>query len=373
MPDNMQIDGIKTLSEEEKKRSREIVLESIGEMPVKKNNNAPSQKKFSNKIDGLIGSKKMTNDPGEACAKEKIDFSQKNDKEVLKTKEKIQEKKESKTPQNIDEKLKKGSGIKKIKSFQVFNRKENKKTFFDEKTQISLKSLEQRINIATRDALYFFGVFFIIILIIYSTFVLITINFNIDNNLFRKASEHVLIPAIITKNGVIDFYQYKDFNQSMGTDADLSNTAIIKKMIMNDLLKRLKIGDPNISKEQIAKKMIYDEGVNKAPLERVRKIKQMIKNGEDFISTSAKYGDRSGQVTVVNENLNIYTYGKEAFSLKQGEISNIIYKPDGYYILKCINKNEISQDISYVFIKAKDLDSYIDESLKNFQYYSLVD
>lgn len=415
MADNVQVDGIKKMSDEEKQQSREIVLELIGEKEQKKQAEEKEVYKITNKkLDGVLATPMEQKPKPQVVTEAKKQEWKKEIAEIIPKEVKsepkeirpvetkrIEPKPEIKKHEPIELVAKPTAKIEKkpkVSFFQhLLENKKSEKTIikkpeppkpiikkevkpqvkrsifaFDEKTKISWKKTEQTINYATRLALFYFFIFFILMLVVYLILILSVVKFKIDNSWLRSLSEKIVIPAIITKDGVIDYYQYEDMRAETNQSTTEAKETIVKNLIAGQLIKKLKLSTSN-SPEAIARAMASNEEINRAPLERIRKIKQLVAGGEDFLETTAKFGDENGRITITKENEDNYSFSSEIKDIEKDKISDIIYAPEGYYILRCTDKNEDSQSFDYVYIRAKSLDSYLQEVMSNYKYISLVD
>jgi hypothetical protein len=208
-------------------------------------------------------------------------------------------------------------------------------------------------------------------LIIYILLIVTIIKTNVDNNALRLIDKRLIIPALITPDGIIDFFQYQDIKNKFNLDGNDTKKAIIKQIIIGNLYQRLRV-NPNKDINELSKVIINDEEINKVSLERIRKIEELIKNGNDFTTVAAKYSDEIGQLDLTAANRTQYSFGEQIANLNTGEISGIVYSTDGYYILKAISKSDTEQQLSYVFIHSKSLNDYLNEAVNNYKVISFV-
>jgi hypothetical protein len=186
-------------------------------------------------------------------------------------------------------------------------------------------------------------------------------------------SKFVLIPAIITEDGLIDFYSYQDIKNNLQLDDASTKEEIIKNIVLADLYKRFKMSDQGLAGlEELQKNVVYDSAINQAPLERIKRIKDLIKNDGDFTSLATKYGDESGELSISSDKASTYDFYNDVKQLELGEVSNVIYTAEGYYIFKNSSQDSVSLNLSYVFVRAKKIDDYLKETVKNYRYFSLV-
>jgi hypothetical protein len=228
----------------------------------------------------------------------------------------------------------------------------------------------------------FFAVIFGAIL--YSFILIVVLRFGVDNTIFRKISVVVPLPAIITQDGVIEYYNYRDMlaTWQMQTGRKLTPEEIKIKLAERLVLIRLcrkygvSVPDATVSNETLVRKLhdkvIRDKGINQVGLNRIKKIKQLIDREGQFIKIAAKYGDKVGQITVGNDNINQFNYGAAVKNMQPGEISDIIFAPEGYYIFRCYDRDINGAALSYVFVRAKTLTEYLSEAIAGYRIISLV-
>ena len=249
-----------------------------------------------------------------------------------------------------------------------------KKIFgLNEKNKAAWHRLEQRANIVVRKALLYFFIFLSATLVSYSVLVFVIVKLKLDNPVLRSVSDYILIPAIITKDGPIDFYSYQDIKSNLKLTDQETEQEIIKNIILSNLYQKFKLPDNGLTGlDELKKDVAYDGDINQAPLERIKKIKELIKNDKDFIGVSAKYGDESGRISINKDNSSQYNFYDNVKQLKSDAISDIVYTSEGYYIFKNTSQNQETLDLNYVFVRTKNLNSYLEETIKNYKYYSLV-
>jgi hypothetical protein len=244
---------------------------------------------------------------------------------------------------------------------------------FRDGLQENLQHFERRINIAVRQALLFALVFFIFLIITYAALIVVAIKGNLDNKPMRFVAHYIIIPALITKNGVVEYYDYLDVKNRLTVSGDSAKTTVIKEIILNDLYRKLKISTGK-SVDEVNRLVIADEDINQEALDRIRKINSMLKSGDDFISVGAKYGDELvGSVNLNSSNIAQYSFSELPKDLQPGTLSEIINGTNGYFILKGVSTSTEALNVSSIFIKAKNLNDYLTEIAKNYKAISFVD
>jgi len=421
------VDGIKKMSKNELEKSRELVLQSISE--YEKTNQPQNAKKAVNikKVDGIFSFReKIKNSEfgltpalaktikrekkGEGKLKkttgkeEAAEFDLAGD--FLKSEEKLE--KEEETRKGKEEKLiKKDLKIKKKREREEKKKKKEaeKKKKLEEKLKFKREKKENRrkkinsfkegikklfsgfikgIKIILSRTVKIFLASLIVFILSYTVFAVILLKLDVDTKATRLISEYFVVPAIITRNGIIEYYAYQDTKRFTLTNIDKNNKesiklATVEMVVVSDLAKKygLIVPEGNIYdielRDEIVKRLALDTSINQVGINRIKKIKEMIDEGDDFVRTSNKYGDLQDLITISEQNENQIAYSQKVKDLEVNEISDIIYMPEGYYIFRCYDKSSGRSDLSYVFVKAKSLGEYIAETVRGYSLWSLAE
>ncbi len=361
---NKKIDCTRKLDKEELKKSRKIVLELINDA---KSKNISSNKEELENIDSIFSIQKTkTLKEYKENKPKKIVLTVKLKKNKLKIKKNITDNKqlsilknkEIKENKNIEQKNKKI-----LKQQKTENRKKVK-----EKIKSNLKLVTRNFLISLKQLKIILIQAIIIFFIFYLFFVIAVLKFEVDNKISRYMSRFLIVPAYITNNGIIEYYDYQD---------NLKKESIIN-IAYNDICKNLlkKYGlytKDKINIEEAKKRVILDREINSVGINRIVKISQIIKNKNEFTEIAGKYGDKQG-ITNIDCSENSFDCDKNIKNLKAGETSKIIYKEDGYYIYHCYDKNDDDDKInlSFVFVKGISFDEYMQKSIANYELWSFV-
>ncbi|MFA6106898.1 MAG: hypothetical protein WC745_04495 [Patescibacteria group bacterium] len=215
-----------------------------------------------------------------------------------------------------------------------------------------------------------FAVYFILY-IVFSAALLV---FQIDNPNMRRAGEFFPpVPALFTKEWVVGYFTYADAMKESGLAAEEMDDYFIEKIALDRLYWRYALRAPLTGgegqKETLGRLIIKDEEINKVPIARIKKIHELISE-EGFYSGAAKYADKSGTAQLAD--LGLQSDGFSGIT-KPEEISPVIYAKDGYYILKFSGIDEKKSDqVDYVFVKAKTLDEYLAEKKAGLRVFKLA-
>ena len=246
--------------------------------------------------------------------------------------------------------------------------------------------LGKRITVSAKKASYMFAVIALAGIFAYALWLVFVLRADFDNRAVRVMAARVPTPAVITRYGIMDYKVYREFADKAAADvngearSEYLRSMIARYVILDNLVK--KYGLPPITPgkenekeltERLSRLIVYDDTVNQVPISRIRKIKQLIDKNGDFVRTANTYGDEQGQININAGNSASIAYADEISGLNIGEVSGIVYAPEGYYIFKCYEKKEDNSGLSYVFIRAKTLDQYINAAALKMKMWYLAD
>ncbi len=396
---NKQVDGIKKIKPGDIKKSRELVLSLIGEATEVENKTTIQPKKIEKKMDGIFF------DSSHKSEELKIDFNQikkskiksrdkqksssaliasgvlesdnkeKKDNSLKKTilKKKNFKKKEAKIALSSKSKkiVKKKKSVKSKKiRFNLENKSKSKKNKIKKKFKPSLKlslfSLAKIIKKSFNFSLLIISIFFFL----YLSLSFVILNFGKNSALLTAISIRLPVPALISSDGVIYFDAYRKIFNELNVKTDdrsVFNEELARIFIFNKLAKKHQIS----SKKDLEKVLSFDKEVNIAPFNRIKKIKNTIQNGADFIKIAKKFGD-VGQANINMNNFDRFDFGSSIKNIQKNETSDIIITPSGYYIVHCFGRQNGNLSVSYVFIPSLSLDEYLEESSKNYKFWNLT-
>lgn len=278
------LDGIKKLNKEDLEKSRKIILDYIGEQDKRKS--AQAESVFVEKpikiVDGLLKKKPIVTpvikpepkpeeikrpDSLPVIEKEKSVVKKELDKieEIVKPlpKIKIEAKKEKILKHSDEKEAEKINKVrKKIEEAKV--RVERKKKRINnqrrktEKSKNILKTKAKKKNFLYKD-IKFFNVafkylFFIPIIvacltiIFYLIFSWLLLRGNIDNSFTRFIANSLPVPAVITEDGYLEYYYYKDLSDQY--NGDEKKLAVTRKMILLGLMDKFNISG-NMSNNEV--------------------------------------------------------------------------------------------------------------------------
>jgi len=386
------LDSIKKI---DKKKSRQIILDLIKEVTTP--NEKPldlNEKKLSKRksfTDEILRHKKDNKRSTDSTKNITVNFLSPSNLEKTKNQlASIEKLKKNKIKKRL-EKIKKEQEEKKKrekmeeKIFEEEKKKEIKKRRF-KKIKHKVKNIKVHyekifLNFRKNAKVLFLKLFKIFIIIIiflvifYLTFVFLVLKFKLDNKTTRFINKYLPVPAIISDFGLIDYYQYIDTRKSYpGASSEEIKQKILRDKIIFYLAKKYNIQTSNKQDliKQISNKILYDRDINAVGINRINKIKELMMKNGNFIQIAVKYGDRQGKVDYKNYFEAAKRFGEEIKDLKIGDISDVLVINDGYYIVKRYQKKDVFA-ISYVFVKAKTLNKYLDEQLNSLKVWSFID
>lgn len=132
-----------------------------------------------------------------------------------------------------------------IKSIKVAPIYDKEALDFSEKIVESFNKpagISKRIFIIVKDILCFGIATGLFIYIIYSSLLLIA---HMDNKFFRKASQFVPIPAVISNEGILGYYEYHDLRRDLSISKDEFNHLLAEYLIYKNYKNSEKDIGPN--------------------------------------------------------------------------------------------------------------------------------
>ncbi|RLC36999.1 hypothetical protein DRH27_04345 [Candidatus Falkowbacteria bacterium] len=331
--------------------------------------------------DFLKSEKEMEDKENKKKERENRELAEKKIKKDLILK-KRQEREEKKLEKESEKKKKLENKIK-LKKEKKENRRKNFKNF-KEGIRNRFLGLTKAIKIGLSRTLKILLAGLIIFILLYTVFAVVLLKFNVDTKITRIISKYFVVPALITQDGIIEYYAYKDTKSFTLTNIDKNNKesvklAMIEMVVVSDLIKKYGLIIPggniydNELRTEIAERIAFDIAINQVGINRIKKIKEMIDEGNDFVKISNKYGDSQDLITISKQNENQIAYSQKVKDLEINEVSDIIYMPEGYYIFRCYEKSASRLGLSYVFVKARSLEEYIAETVRGYSLWSLAE
>lgn len=228
---------------------------------------------------------------------------------------------------------------------------------------------------------------------VYVLFSLVLYTFEIDGPTVRFVTRIVPVPALITNEGIVNYYDYLDAKKSESeklagqisnsiTDkiiAGITRTEVLKTKIINSLAAdygfaaaaSYAAARDKTFLDRLAIAVALDPGLNRTPLSEARQFKRSLLGGSDFFA-QARAADLEINTEYLPLRSAIDKFGSNVTLLTQNEVSRIIVRPDGYYIVKFFNAANDLYGYKYVFIAARTLDNLINERLKTAKVIILV-
>jgi len=324
--------------------------------------------------------------------KERTEEKKKLAEELLKKQQeqKAQKIKEAKLLQEKRKKLKEEAEKKKLEDKKkreeqkIARRKERKKQF--KKLIQDLKNLKEKFKLAvyvsfqkTIAGIIIFLLFFIGL---YLLQILLVAKLGLDNFITRQSAKIFPVPAIYTENGFLEYYDYQD-QKTTRLLIENSDKLLIEKEMKIDFAKEIIISrlaqkygisesDPTLRWLKILDGAANDPEINQVPMNRITRVSSLLEKGENF-SEASKYGDTQGYLNIKRNNLSVYNFGEEIKDLTTQEHSGIIATPEGYYMFQKISEINGQINLAYLFIKANDLNAFIEKEIGRLKMWSLVD
>lgn len=365
--------------EEERKR-KEVVMEAREK--AREEANAEKEKaekeleKERKKEEALEKAKREKKLKAEKARKEK------EEKERIK-KEKIIAAEQKKKEETANKKEKERQKVKeeKEKAIKKKKKEEEKKKRKIERKKIRKEKLKKlKLNFKgyclkfSKRIIYVLSISLLSGIMLYAVATMFVVKLGVQNSLLYKAAKYFPVPAMITDYGYLDYFSYMQFKELYKDyDAGKIKIEIARSLILNKMLDKYDLPKNESGIELLEKMMIDDDDVNQVGINRINKLKSLIDEEGDFIKLSEKYGDVLSQINLSESNKSQYSYGDQVIDMQTGEISEVIKTKEGYYIFKCFSREINEVKLSYVFIKAKSLNEFINEKIEGFKIWSLVD
>jgi len=233
-------------------------------------------------------------------------------------------------------------------------------------------NLSESFRVNKNNIIYNLLFFITFLAIVYIIFCLVVLRFNAGNNFIGTISRFLPVPAVVTSQGIIkhgDFQVIKDSNYSSQTMVEKRNNLVLWVILKN---LRQKYGLPdNAPREALAIKFIQDEDINQVGLSRIKKISQLLKSGSEMAQLS-KYADESSKAVYYSREDAREKFGPAALDLIVGQVSDVIFRDNGYYIIKRIDDKNSQLGLTYLFIGALTLDQYASEKLGRAKIFILA-
>ena len=202
----------------------------------------------------------------------------------------------------------------------------------------------------------------------------LVLNFGKSSVALNRIGANMDIPIIISPDGVIDFENYNKLINGLDGEnlkGEFINEKIAQLFILDKLFKKHDLDGGADSIDDLKKSLIFDEDVNLAPINRIKKIKKIIDIEGDFVKIAQKYGNIYS-ADINKDNINDFDFAQEIKGIQGSETSDIIATQKGYYLVHCFERVEDDFSISYVFIAASTLDDYLLETSRKYKFWNLL-
>jgi len=394
------LDGIKKLNPEEIKKNRKIVLSYIGEKDSKligESKVANQVVSIFNKVDGIKSNKIFSLKPrvknileksapfkdGRPSKPEKINLEKAKAEEAEKRQEKFRLEEKIKEAERIIkenkllEKIKRKEEIKRIKQ-ELKSAKAKTALKRKLKRQKNIKLFKKNLNnklgkifsIVKQNFAY--GTLYLasFLIISYAVVCLLVLRFKIDDNIIGKIERVLPVPAAVTSQGIINYFDYRNIKNNNFENLSEKKNNLAKWIILKNLSGKYNL-PVNSSREVLALAFVADEDFNQVGLSRIKKISELLKNVDDLEQLS-KYADEYSEVVYYDNEEATEKFGQTVFNLNADQISDIIFSGNGYYIAQIVDNKNGQFGIKYLFVGAKTLDQYVGERLAKIKIFILA-
>lgn len=237
----------------------------------------------------------------------------------------------------------------------------------------NLKNKLEKFFIIVKQNFVYGTLYLIIFLIIgYVIFCLLVLRFNIDEGAIGKIANILPVPAVISSQGIINYYDFRDIKNSNYDNLNLTEkkNILAESVILKNLSKKYRL-PLNPPRQALVMAFAADEDFNQIGLSRIKKISELLK-GVDNIEELSKYADEYSDVIYYNNESVIEKFGQSDFNLNSNKISDVIISKNGYFILQIVDNKNGRLGIKYLFVEAKTLDQYIGGKLAKIKIFILA-
>ncbi len=205
---------------------------------------------------------------------------------------------------------------------------------------------------------------FVLFLLFYLAFVFLVLGFSLDTPLLRKTANFLPVPGLITPVGVIDYYTYRDLSARAPADK------LVREMVVKNVLTQYGLQPGVLSQAGLDRIILSDREINKKALAKIAKIKALAE--KDSLKTAAqKSGAKYGIITLSKAEA-VKRFGPILLNLSAGQISPLIIKDRGYYLVQIISRSQSLYTLSYAFVKGIGWQDYIDKQIKKVWFWQAV-
>lgn len=230
------------------------------------------------------------------------------------------------------------------------------------KRHFSLKA-KNLYSIIKRKVIYAILLLVLGLAIVYTIFCLLVLRLKIDNNIINQTLKYLPIPAAITSQGVISYNDFKKIESKNYLSLNLSEKKnyLVKWVILGELKQKYGLAN-NFFINDLAIKYVLDRDFNQGGISRINKINELLR-GQSDIEPLSRYADKYEGGVYYSPEEAAEKFGPVVLKLIVGQISNIIPRVDGYYIIKRIDDKDNQLGVKYLFIRAETLDQYVNKKL----------
>jgi hypothetical protein len=127
---------------------------------------------------------------------------------------------------------------------------------------------------------------------------------------------------------------------------------------------------PNLLRAKLTDKINQQENTTQASQKRAKEVLAKIKAGEDFAKLAKSYSEdvttagKGGDMGFFNKTKVVPEIAAAAFSMKVGQVSDLIRTVYGYHIIKITDKKGDQVRASNILIKVKDFSEWLSDDVK---------
>lgn len=135
---------------------------------------------------------------------------------------------------------------------------------------------------------------------------------------------------------------------------------------------------PYLEKQKLQKIIVFNKEINKDQIKKAESILEELKQGADFIKLANKYSEdpgnyqnQGGDLGWVVKGQMVPEFEQAAFSLKSGQVSEIITTQFGFHIIKSEESQPNKIHARHILIKPYDFNQWLDKEIKNAKAWKM--
>jgi hypothetical protein len=265
------------------------------------------------------------------------------------------------------------------KSKKLNNRKINKENA-RRRRKAMIANFQKQLPVVFKKLFYFAVISAGVLLVLYFAAGVMLVKFNQDNPFFRKINSYIPIPVVISRIGVIDYYKYQQILAEESGNSNINSNIhriLIQNILLENFARSKGFGDQEIKKRsedfisRLNKEVLKDDSINDVALKRIIKIKETADKNQSLAEVK-KFSDDYSFGEYFKKDAVISRLGIDPSETLPNKISEIVYRPEGYYVFQVLEQFEDTYIINFVFIKGRSLNDYLNDEADKLKVWSFI-